>query len=336
MDVITIKIIMSGGKTAGHIMPAVLIMQCFKNNEYYYAGSYETLEKDLTKGYINEYLEYNLCGIKRKKPLSLFKTFFSFVKTYKKALKDIRRIKPDIVMGMGGNISAPLILAAKKEKVKTIIHEQNVIFGLTNNFLRKKVDLVLLSFDGLEPGIVVGNPVEERMNHYERTKINYPKNYHRVLFLGGSLGARVLNEEAFSIIEETKDLNIFYVVVVGNNYEVTKDFKNAVIIKYTKELSNIMQEVDLLVSRAGASTISEALNTNKKLILVPSPNVTNNHQEKNARYLEKKGWCKVVMEDNIKDLKEEILKSLYQEKEKTKASKGDAVWRIIEEIKKMI
>ena len=334
--VIIIKIMMSGGKTAGHIMPAIQIMKNFKEAEFYYAGSKEELEKNLTKGYIKEYLEYDLCGINRKKPFTIFKTIYFFNKAYHKAKNDLKKIKPDIVMGMGGNISAPLILAAKKLKIKTVIHEQNVVYGLTNKYLKNKVDLVLLSFDSLSDGLVVGNPTQERVNNYQKTEIVYPKDYHKVLFIGGSLGARLINELAVKIIEETRDLNIYYVLIVGNNYEVKKQYKNATILKYTNDLNNIMQEVDLIISRAGASTIAEVINIPKPLILIPSPNVTNNHQEKNASYLENRGLAKMIKESEAEEkLKKEMLDILLSKTQIQNDGKGDAVWRIIEELKKM-
>ncbi len=344
------NIVISGGKTAGHITPALALIDKLEG-KIYYAGNSRQMEYQMVKDKVDEFLDYDVIGFKRRNPILLIKAMYKFFKAYKKAKIDLKRVKPDVVIGMGGFVCAPVLFAARSLKIKTIIHEQNVVFGLVNRILSKRVDKVIFSFEEsldyykLDNAIVIGNPASERTKDYIQSDINYPKNYKRVLFLGGSLGAKRINDLALDIIKKSKDFNLFFVVITGNNYEIEEDYSNAKFIGFTENLTSIMQECDLIISRAGASTLCEVLNIPKLMIVIPSPNVTNNHQEKNAMALAKKNKLIMLNEEGLTSsvLLSEIIKIVYDDelkkdiiKNNKEANKGDVIWRFIKEIENMI
>lgn len=344
------NIVISGGKTAGHITPALALIDKLEG-KIYYAGNSRQMEYQMVKDKVDEFLDYDVIGFKRRNPILLIKATYKFFKAYKKAKIDLKRVKPDVVIGMGGFVCAPVLFAARSLKIKTIIHEQNVVFGLVNKILSKRVDKVIFSFEEsldyykLDNAIAIGNPASERTKDYIQSDINYPKNYKRVLFLGGSLGAKRINDLALDIIKKSKDFNLFFVVITGNNYEIEEDYSNAKFIGFTENLTSIMQECDLIISRAGASTLCEVLNIPKLMIVIPSPNVTNNHQEKNAMALAKKNKLIMLNEEGLTSsvLLSEIIKIVYDDelkkdiiKNNKEANKGDVIWRFIKEIENMI
>ena len=259
------RVIISAGGTGGHIYPALAIINKIKeeepDSEFLYIGTTDRMEKDLipSMGYRYEGLE--VTGFKRKLSLDNIKTITNFLGAIKKAKVIIKDFNPDVVIGCGGYVTAPVIYAAKKLGKRTFIHEQNSVVGLANKFLSKYTDKVGVSLE-----------------------IDEDKKL--VLIVMGSLGSRSVNDKIFSFIDNFRNKNYSVIIVTGNSYyEKVKDKrvpKNVKVLPFIYEMPKVMKITDLMVTRAGASTMSEITALGVPAIFVPSPYVANNHQYKNA------------------------------------------------------
>lgn len=293
------KVVISAGGTGGHIYPALAIINKIKekepNSDFLFIGTTDRMEKDLipSLGYRYEGLEVS--GFKRKLSFSNVKTITNFFGAIKKAKIIIKDFNPDIVIGCGGYVTAPVIYAAKKLGKKTFIHEQNSVVGLANKFLSKYTDKVGVSFESTikdfptGKAILTGNPCSEKalsIKKATKESLEIDKNKKLVLIVMGSLGSRSINDKIFSFVDNFKDKNYSVIIVTGNNYyEKVKDGKypsNVKVVPFIYEMPSVMKITDLMVTRAGASTMSEITALEVPSIFVPSPYVTNNHQYKNA------------------------------------------------------
>lgn len=297
------KIIVSGGGTMGHIKPAMIVSdELLKNNEVIFFGNKNSKEKkEADKREKLDYVEIDVLGFNHnifRNIKAIIKLFFA----YKYCLKKLKHIKPDRVIGFGGYVSAPVLLAAKKLKIKSYIHEQNSIPGKVNKYLSKYVSNSFISFPNtdnyLKNTIFTGNPVNKII--YKPTNL-IKKGTKTILFIGGSLGAKTINEEALKLKNK---YNI--ILISGEKYYEEIDKKGIKVIKYFEDLPSLMVESDLIVSRSGATTISEILAIGKPVIFIPSPNVSNNHQLYNASFLYDNKACFMVEEKNITILEEKI------------------------------
>lgn len=315
------KVIISAGGTGGHIYPALAIINKIKeeepNSEFLYIGTTNRMEKDLIPNLGYRYEGLEVTGFKRKLSLDNFKTITNFINAIKKAKRIIKDFNPDIVIGCGGYVTAPVIYAAKKLGKKTFIHEQNSVVGLANKFLSRSADKVGVSFESTikdfpeGKAILTGNPCSEKaLNIKKATKesLEIDKNKKLVLIVMGSLGSRTVNDKIISFIDKFKDKDYSVIFVTGTTYyEKVKDIKvpnNVKILPFIYEMPSVMKITDLMVTRAGASTMSEITALEVPSIFIPSPFVTNNHQYKNAMDLvnNKAG---IILEE--KDLTEDTL-----------------------------
>ena len=272
------RVIISAGGTGGHIYPALAIINKIKeeepDSEFLYIGTTDRMEKDLipSMGYRYEGLE--VTGFKRKLSLDNIKTITNFLGAIKKAKVIIKDFNPDVVIGCGGYVTAPVIYAAKKLGKRTFIHEQNSVVGLANKFLSKYTDKVGVSF-------------ESTINDFPKGKeLEIDEDKKLVLIVMGSLGSRSVNDKIFSFIDNFRNKNYSVIIVTGNSYyEKVKDKrvpKNVKVLPFIYEMPKVMKITDLMVTRAGASTMSEITALGVPAIFVPSPYVANNHQYKNA------------------------------------------------------
>lgn len=318
------KVIISAGGTGGHIYPALAIINKIKeeepNSEFLYIGTTNRMEKDLipSLGYRYEGLE--VTGFKRKLSLDNIKTVTNFVNAIKKAKMIIKDFNPDVVIGCGGYVTAPVIYAAKKLGKKTFIHEQNSVVGLANKFLSRYTDKVGVSFESTikdfpnGKAVLTGNPCSEKALTIKKAKketLEIDKNKKLVLIVMGSLGSRTVNDKIMSFIDKFKNKDYSVIFVTGTTYyEKVKDTKvpsNVKILPFIYEMPGVMKITDLMVTRAGASTMSEITALEVPSIFIPSPFVTNNHQYKNAMDLvENKAG--IMLEE--KDLNDESLINL--------------------------
>ena len=335
------KVIISAGGTGGHIYPALAIINKIKeqepNSEFLYIGTDNRMEKDLIPSFGIKYEELHVTGFKRKLTLDNFKTLSNFLNARKKCLKIIKEFNPDVVIGCGGYVTAPVIWASHKLGKKTFIHEQNSVVGLANKYLSYYVDKVGVSFEETldkfpkNKAILTGNPCSEKAVYVEpANKKDYKlsKDKKLVLIVMGSLGSKTVNEELTNNISKFKNKDYEVLFVTGNNYyDKVKDIKvpnNVKIVPFIKELPTVMKVCDLMVSRAGASTMAEISALAIPTIFIPSPYVTNNHQYKNASVLVEKQAAILIEEKNLTmdNLVSEIDNILSNKKEYDKIKKN--------------
>jgi UDP-N-acetylglucosamine--N-acetylmuramyl-(pentapeptide) pyrophosphoryl-undecaprenol N-acetylglucosamine transferase len=361
--VIKVRVIISAGGTGGHIYPALAIINKIKekepNSEILYIGTTDRMEKDIIPNNGIDFVGIKVKGFERKLTLENFTTISYFFEAIRESRKIISKFKPDIVIGVGGYVTAPVIYAAKKLGYKTMIHEQNSVVGLANRFLLKYSDIIATSFSttinyiGREKDRVIytGNPCSENAltkKPMDRTEFGLSKTKKLVLIVMGSLGSSTINEKMKEILPSFKDKEYEVLFVTGKAYyEEFKaiDLKNVKIVPYIEDMIRIMKSTDLIVSRAGATTMSEIIALAIPSILIPSPHVTDNHQLNNAIDLVGKDAAILIEEEYLKPkiLIDEIDSILNNEKRYNKMKKNllkssitDSSTKIYQEIKKIL
>lgn len=306
------KIVMVAGGTGGHIYPALTLAESLKKrgHEIVFFGSLDRMEKDIVPEY-----GYKFVGLDVKTTqgslTNKIKSLISIKKEYKECLKLLKGY--DLVIGFGNYISVPVILAAKKLGLKTIIHEQNSFVGKANKLLDQKVDLVIGSYDEDKEQfknkntLILGNPQSQRAYEVKEdddtlTKLGLKKDKKTVVIFMGSLGSETINN---ILVDYFKMLDGSYQVVYAagkNYYEHDKEIiKETEYLKVLERIDGIkvMKSSDLLVSRAGATTLSEITSLGMPSILIPSPYVPNNHQYYNAKSLVDKNAALMIEEKDF-------------------------------------
>ena len=327
------RVLVSGGGTGGHINPALAIAEKIKKEDssavIEYVGTQKGLETKLVpkEGYTIHYVKVE--GIKRKLTLENVKAAYHAITSVGQAKKIIKKFRPDIVIGTGGYVCWPVLKAAASMKIPTLVHESNAFPGVTTKMLSKYVDKILLNFEESKELLknskaelcVVGNPVKQEMFTLSKTgcrkELGYSENEKILLSYGGSLGAKVVNETVFEMIE--KDLlggNIRHIHATGNGYwqtacerlgkngfsltdENTLEKENVCIKRYIYNMPKLMACADAVICRAGAMTVSEIAAMGKSAVFIPSPNVTDNHQYKNALVLKKADAAELIEEKDL-------------------------------------
>ncbi len=316
------KVILTGGGTGGHIYPALALARYLKKKhpdiEILYIGSARGLEADIVKKEGIPFRAIEIAGFKRKLSFSNIKTVYLFLKAVWQIKRWIRSFQPDAVIGTGGYVAGPVVYAATRLKVPALIHEQNVIPGLTNSFLARFVDRVCVSFSGSaqyfprEKVVMTGNPrateVVEADGNKGRASLNIPDDKRIVLIVGGSRGAEAINEAFLSILAKLDQLkNHHFIYVTGEKHydsvmsqwqEMDKPV-NVTIRPFLYNMPEVLAATDLIVNRAGASFLAEMTALGIPSILIPSPYVTNNHQEKNACWMEEQGASVMILERDL-------------------------------------
>lgn len=312
------RIIISAGGTGGHIYPALAIINKIKENEpdseFLYIGTHNRMEKDIIPKHNIPFETIEIYGINRKSILKNFKTIKCFLNARKKCKKIIKDFKPDAVIGVGGYVTGPVIWAAKKLGYKTFIHEQNSIPGKANLYLSKYADNIFVSFKSSinefpsYKTIFTGNPCSEeaiKKDAIDKKTLGLNPNKKLVLFVMGSLGSEKMNNLLYKTMNkfENKDYEILFVTGKDSYEEMIKKKypSNVKVVPYIEEMTRVMKKTDVIISRAGASTLSEIMALQVPSILIPSPYVPNNHQYKNALDLTKKGATILIEEKNLND-----------------------------------
>lgn len=317
------RVIYAGGGTGGHINPAISIADYAKSvdnkHEALFIGTREGLETRLVPkaGYDIEYIDIQ--GFDRKHILNNITTVKKLLKARRDCKKIIKEFKPDCVVCTGGYVSGPVMMAAAKCGVGSIIHEQNVYPGLTVKGSEKYATYLALSFDetvnhmtAKDKCVVTGNPVRMQIINADRNaarkKLNIKKPF--VLIFGGSLGAQKINDTVVSmlgkIINDGK-ISLMFGTGERNFNEVTEQLnekgielnEDVTVTPYIDNIADVMAAADLVVARSGAITVSELAILQKPSILIPSPNVVRNHQEQNAREFERQGAAEVILETDL-------------------------------------
>lgn len=310
------RVVVSAGGTGGHIYPALAIINKIKeeepNSEFLYIGTHNRMEKDLIPSLNIPYEELEITGFIRKITPENIKTLIRFFKARKKSLKIIKDFNPDIVIGAGGYVTAPVIWAAKKLGCKTFIHEQNSTVGLSNKYLSKYADKIGVSFEVTlnefpkNKAVLTGNPCSEKaikVKPAQKSDFGLDEDKKLVLIVMGSLGSYTVNEKIVEYIYGFRNKNYQILFVTGNSYYdkiKTRRFPdNVKVVPFINELPSIMKKSDLIISRAGASTMSEIMALGIPAIFIPSPYVTNNHQYKNALDLVEKDAALMIEEKDL-------------------------------------
>lgn len=293
----TMKVVISAGGTGGHIYPALAIIDKIKkmepDSEFIYIGTHDRMEKDIIPSKGIPYKSIEIYGFNKKKIMANFKTIsclFEAKRTVKKILKDF---KPDIVIGVGGYVTVPVISVASNLGFKTFIHEQNSIPGKANRFLAKKASIVGISFKSSRKYfsgnvILTGNPCSESAKNIKPSlKSDFGlSNKPLILFVMGSLGASKVNDFLVSTMNlfVEKNYNVLYLTGNDDYDRISKiNFpSNIRVLPYVENLTSVMKISDIIVTRAGASTLSEVIALELPSIIIPSPYVANNHQYINA------------------------------------------------------
>ena len=310
------KYVVVAGGSGGHIYPALSIINKIKSedkdSDVLYIGTSTKMEKDIVPKAGIPFKGLDIEGLDRHRLFHNFKVFKKYRKGYKEAIDILREFKPDIVIGVGGYITLPVLNAAYKLGIPSIIHEQNSIPGLSNKLLTKKVKKICVSLPGSvkyfpeEKCVYTGNPRSEEIisvKKKSKKSLGFDENKKLVVFVMGSLGSTTMTEKLKELIPLFSNKAYQVLVITGKNYfDEYKDIEvsnNVKIVPFMEDLINLLKDSDLIVSRAGASTIAEITAIGLPAILVPSPYVTNNHQYKNAKELEDNGACRIVEESEF-------------------------------------
>ena len=310
------RIIVTAGGTGGHIYPALAIINKIKEKEkdskILYIGTLDRMESIIVPKYNIDYVGINMQGLNRKNIFKNIKVITNFSKAIKKSKEIMKEFKPDVVLGIGGYVTAPVIMAAHSLGIKTFIHEQNSIPGLSNKILSRYVDKIGISlpssmeFFDKNKTIYTGNPRSEEVYNSKpilKRKYKLRNDKKLVLIVMGSLGSLVINEKMKEVLQGFKDKDYEVLFVTGKSYfDEYKKIKipsNVRLEPYIEDMPSLMKKCDLIVSRAGATAISEITVLGIPSILIPSPHVTHNHQYKNAKVLSDKGASIIVEEKDL-------------------------------------
>ena len=344
MKTMAVKAIVTAGGTAGHINPAIAIAKQITSHggEVLFIGKEGGMETDLVakEGFPIKCIK--VAGFKRSLSPSNIKTVFLAAKGLSETRRIIKDFAPDIVIGCGGYVSGPAVFSAAMMKISTLIHEQNVFPGMTTKLLSRVVDRICVSFEesikllpGRKKAILTGNPVREgilkvnRSAAREELGISEPT----LLIFGGSLGAKKINDTMLELIK-TKAPHFRIIWGTGKRYydEIMKSLENVnlgdkiSVTPYIYNMDTVMAASDIVVSRAGAIAISEICAMGKCSVLIPSPYVTNNHQEHNAAALQSAGAAVMLREWEINaDLLFETVNSLFADSKKMESICANAL-----------
>lgn len=321
------RVLITGGGTGGHINPALAIAQKVRNenpaNEILYVGTKEGLESELVPKAGFDFKYVTAKYLRRKISFENVKTLFASLKGVIEASRIINEFKPDIVVGTGGYVCGPVVLAASLKKIPTMIHEQNVFPGITNKMLSKAVDVIGISFaeaeryfpeEARKKLVLVGNPVRKDIltadRRKSRTKLNLRPDVTLIYSFGGSGGQLSLNEAIINVIKKYNgQRNIKIIHVTGKKLyesfleEIKKEKiileSNIEIADYMYDAATVLAASDIVIGSAGAITIAEITVIGVPSILIPKTYTAENHQEYNARALEKEGAARVILERDL-------------------------------------
>lgn len=329
-----LKILISGGGTGGHVFPAIAIANMLKSvnpeNKIEFVGASDRME--MQKVPEAGYKIYGLwiSGLQRgfalKNLLLPFKIIFSLIK----ATAIISRFKPDVVVGVGGFASAPTLFMANKKGIPTLVQEQNSFAGMTNKIMANKADRFCVAYDNMERFfpkekiVKTGNPVRQDIIDGEISReeamefFGLSPEKKTILVIGGSLGAKTIND-SFKTGVEILDFEKYQLIwQTGKIYyddlkESVKDRTGLVMLDFLKRMDMAYAAADVIVSRAGALAISELSLVQKPCVLIPSPNVAEDHQTKNAQALVQKEAAIMVKDSNARDMLVEFVISLLED-----------------------
>lgn len=342
-----LRIIISGGGTGGHIFPAVSIANAIRakypDADILFVGALGRMEMQRVPDAGYRIIGLPICGFDRKNMLKNVAVLFKIWKSQRMAKKIIRDFRPMAAVGVGGYASGPMLNECAKRGIPCLIQEQNSYAGVTNKILAKKVDRICVAYDGMErffPAdkiVKTGNPVRQALLDTKMTKaealraFGLDENKKTILIVGGSLGARTVNESVMQHLDLVKSSGVQFIWQTGKYYNASinerlKDRTDLPMLKvmdFISDMGAAYKAADLVISRAGASSISEFCLIGKPVILVPSPNVAEDHQTKNAMALVDKGAALYVKDADAPAQVVELAVETVKDNERLAALSGN-------------
>ena len=319
-----IKVLVSGGGTGGHIFPAISIANAIKNKcpnaDILFVGAENRMEMEKVPAAGYPIIGLPVSGFDRKHLLKNIKVLFRLFKSVRLADKTVKSFSPDIAVGVGGYASGPTLWAAARRGIPTLIQEQNSYAGVTNKLLASKAKAICVAYENMERFfpkdriILTGNPVRQELQNDTISReeairfFNLDPSKKTILVIGGSLGARTINNSIATGIEKIpQDIQLIWQSGKGYDTQAKKvlDEKKPENIKQMPFISRMdmaYKAADLVISRAGASSISELCLLGKPVILIPSPNVAEDHQTKNAQALSTKNAALMIRDCDAQNL----------------------------------
>ncbi len=348
------RVIMTGGGTGGHVNPAIAIANTIAENEpgseILFVGTERGIENKLTKAAGYPIRHVKIAGFRRSLSLKNIKAAYLAFVSPMRAKKIVKDFKPDIVIGTGGYVCWPVLVAASKMGVPTAVHESNAFPGVAVRKLQHYVDRIWLNFAESEKYLTakdkllrVGNPLRGAFGTVERTearkKLGIDGKYeHFILSFGGSMGAEKVNEACLGLMRDyvKEHPEIYHLHACGSIEleEATKMFReygldrceNVKLVEYIYDMPLQMEAADLVICRAGAMTVSELAMRKKPSVMIPSPNVTDNHQYKNAKALSDRGATVLIEESSLSGGTLENAVSELLSNDGKRAEMGEAVY----------
>lgn len=363
------RIIISGGGTGGHIFPAISIADAIKRRwpdaDILFVGAEDRMEMERVPaaGYKIEGLP--VAGFDRKRILKNVKVLFKLFNSMSKARRIIKMFKPDIAIGVGGYASGPTLRVANSAGIPTLIQEQNSYAGVTNKLLSKKASSICVAYEGMErffPSdkiVLTGNPCRQDLIISEENKkkgysyFNLDENKRTILIVGGSLGAASINNSVINSLDKIRLIDDVQIIWQCGKYYYHDIIKlkyqghipeNIKLMDFISRMDYAYSVADLIISRAGAGSISEFCLLGKAVILVPSPNVAEDHQTKNAMALVKKEAAIMVEDSDATNNLFDIALQLAKDDERlrilenniVKLGVHDSAQKIVDEVEKII
>jgi len=364
-----LRIIISGGGTGGHIFPAISIANAIKkrwdDSEILFVGAKDRMEMERVPAAGYTIVGLPVSGFDRKHLLKNIAVAIKLLKSMYMANKIIADFKPDVAVGVGGYASGPILRAAASKGIPALIQEQNSYPGVTNKMLAEKAVKICVAYEGLEKYfpkekiVLTGNPCRQDLMVSEENKrkgiefFRLSPEKKTILVIGGSLGAKTINEsiiKAFPKIEQADDVQIiwqcgkYYYDNIKQLQDEGKIPSNVRLHDFISHMDYAYSVADLIISRAGAGSISEFCLLGKPVILVPSPNVAEDHQTKNAQALVEKGAAVMIADADAPSLLFDVALDVVRDKERLKSlsnniaklAQPDSADRIVDEIAKIV
>lgn len=359
-----LKFILSGGGTAGHIYPAIAIADELKKRhpdaEFLFVGAKDRMEMQKVPAAGYDIKGLWIAGLQRKLTLKNLMFPIKLLDSLWKANKIIKNFKPDLAIGTGGFASGPLLKAAHNKNIPSLLQEQNSYAGMTNKWLAKGAAKICVAYENMqeyfpeEKIIITGNPVRSDLLEVESKRqeaiscFTLESDKKTILVIGGSLGAKRINETIAEHIEFFKNQQVQVVWQCGKLYYETyskyNEETNIQVHQFIDRMDLAYAAADMIISRAGASAVSELCVVGKPAILIPSPNVAEDHQTKNAKALADKNAAVVVKESELEEKFEIELKDILTAENRAKQlsenikgmAKPEATQDIVDEIDKLI
>lgn len=300
------KIVITGGGTGGHLFPALIIAKELQNlgHEVYYFGNKRFIEREHVKKEGIPFIHIPSKSTLKKDVQFVLENGNGVIK----AASKLKQINPNVVFSTGGFTTAPVLAAAYLLKIPFVLHEQNARIGLVNRLFRKKASSFIHSYPYQVKGheVCIGN-----LSRYEET---IQRISHFVTFMGGSGGAKFINELAIEYAEKHPSTEVL--LLSGKNYEIKKTYQNLKVFPFVEDMINIYKMSDIVVARAGSTTLAELSALGVPSVVIPMPNSADNHQMKNAEYYQEKESVILIKQSDqtLEELEETLKKSTRQKK----------------------